>query len=176
MEGMRKISILLALAALLVAPGSASAFHQPGSEGNSALEQYQEDLPGAGGDRPRHQEQGGPGGSPLTSKQAEALEARGPVGAAVAELAALTAPGSDGGDGTGSGGASGGQGGGPEVTGVQAASEEGSGLGSVLDAVFGGLGGGMGIALPLILAASLGAAIALLVARRRSRGAEPPAA
>jgi hypothetical protein len=172
---MRKASILLALAALLVAPGSASAFHEPGSEGNSALEQYLEDISGAGGDRPRHQQDADPGRSPLTANQAEALQRHGPVGAAAAELAALTAPRSEGGDGTRRGrgvDASGGQG----VVAVPTASEEGSGLASVLDAVFGGLGGGMGIALPLILAASLGAAVALLIARRRNRRAGPPAA
>jgi hypothetical protein len=174
---MRRSPLFLALAALIAFPPYASAVEEP----NSGIDQYLESVPGAGDDRPGNKGGTGSGGrgsggSGLSPEARNALEARGPIGAALADLAdttplPATAP-SGGGDGDAAAGDRSGQGQGDEAApAVTAASEEGSGLANVLDALFGGLGGGMGIALPIILVGGVCAA-ALLFARRR-RGSEP---
>jgi hypothetical protein len=172
---MRKLPLLVALAGLIAFPPHALAL----PEGNSGVDQYLENVPGAGGDRPsdgggKGSGGGGSGGSSLPPGARSALDARGPIGAAVADLAEATAPSRNGGDGA-AGGARSGQGQDDGVA-LTAESDEGSGLGNVLDTIFGGLGGGMGIVLPLILAAGLAAAVLVFLARRRRGGEQAPPA
>ena len=197
---MRKLPLLLALTALLAFPPYTS-----GQGPDSGIDQYQENIPGAGGDRPSdggNKGSGGSGGSvegpggtggsgsaggtgsALSPQALDTLEAQGPVGAAVAGLAEATAPSAGARSAAGDRGAPGGagprkgQGDEASVTAAseEGASEEGSGPANVLDALFGGLGGGMGIALPIILGGGLLAALLSLVARHRRGGEHAPSA
>src|SRR5688500_17386042 len=106
---MRRISILVATLAVLAAPATAWA------QDNSAVDEYQEHVPGARGDRPSDEVGGGGGGS-LPPGSAAALQARGSDGAAAAALAEATSQGSRGsGDGQGPVAAAGEAGGLPSI-------------------------------------------------------------
>lgn len=174
-------SILIVMLALPAAALAGSGHHHRFTCTNSAVCQYSENVPGAGGDQPTSG--GGSGGhssgggdhqaiSPSTQR---ALESQGPNGAATAALADATAPsGIQGSGASGSGhkaqgdsGAS--SGGGASSSGTGGAPGIGKALGHVLNA--GDPGSGMGIALPVILAASLLAALVFVFGRRRR--AEP---
>src|SRR5215216_5236743 len=114
---MRRVSFLLAMALVLALPSVALAGrgHHHGNvpPGNSGIGQYQETVPGAGGNHtpPGGGNSGGGGGggqdaiSPATS---QALASQGAAGTATANLANATAPGGaadgKGGGGNGAGG------------------------------------------------------------------------
>jgi hypothetical protein len=183
---MRKISIALTLTALLVLPVVAQAGpHQ--NPGNSAGDEYTENIPGAGGD---HQGgsgsgSGGAGGSgsgggsgsssSLPPGTVQALQQQGGAGAGAANFANSTGPkaakkaaraqasGKSGANGSNS------------TSGSESGSGSGGGsLGDVVKQVTGGSDSsdsdGMGAALPIILAASVLGALAFLLARRRGGG------
>jgi hypothetical protein len=162
---------LLGIAAAL--PAAASG------QDNSAIDQYTENVPGAGGDSPdggngSGQTGTGTGGSDATLPGADAdqLQAQGADGEAAAQLAESTAPAGS----NQSGGSS-------NATGVSTAPDNQHGansgglpsVGAVVGNVAGGAEGpgGMGVWLPIILGASLLAAIALGIARWRRGPGEP---
>jgi hypothetical protein len=166
---MRKLPLILALGALIAFPQYASA------QANSGIDQYEENLPGAGGDRSTGGGGTGSGGSGDGSA-GSGLDA-GSAGFG-SSLRAEEA---------GAGGRSGGQQPGADsnagsrhgldddVSSVSA--QQGPGLGNSVGTVENTSdGGGMGIALPIILGASLVGALAFLVARRlRAKGQASPA-
>jgi hypothetical protein len=156
--GVKRVAFLLAsgLCAALVLPASAVAQSSTLPPGNSGIDQYQENVPGPGGDKAIGQsgaddeggggggalspaDEGGGGGGALSPALERKLAARGPAGKAVADAVAATAPG-------------------------RLVGEEVPG---------GSSGSGMGIALPIILVSTLLAAVAFLLARRRGGGAKP---
>jgi hypothetical protein len=162
----RRVSTTIALVALALAvPAGAQA------QDNSALDEYLETIPGAGGDNPSSGQDGGSGGGgdPLPAETSASLESQGPAGAAAAAVAEATAPERRGGAG-GSGererrgsedGGSGGGGGLPAVD-------------EVVDNVAGGSDSdGLGIVFPIVLGAALLAAIAFVLIRRRGGPGEP---
>jgi hypothetical protein len=177
---MRKISIALTLTALLVLPVVAQAgpHHNPG---NSAGDEYTENIPGAGGD---HQGGSGSGGgsgssSSLPPGTVQALQQQGGAGAGAANFANSTGPkaakkaaraqasGKNGANGSNS------------TSGSESGSGSGGGsLGDVVKQVASGSDSsdsdGMGAALPIILAASVLGALAFLLARRRGGGSGTP--
>jgi hypothetical protein len=167
----RSLSLALVLTAVLALPASAVAL----PEGNSGIEEYIENVPGAGGDRPS--DGGGAngggsggdqpsGGSPLSPDARAALEDQGGSGAAAADLAAATAPSPAelAGGGTNGRASSGGDGGD-----AAASARTGTGIDHVVGAAVGHPEGGMGIAFPIILAAVLLATVLGVVARHRRR-------
>jgi hypothetical protein len=163
---MRKLAVVLfALFALLATPATGYA------QDNSAQDEYTENVPAGGGDRPSDNAGGGgsgEGGGSLPPGTVQDFQALGADGEAAAALAEATAPGGE----NGRDRATGTRGGdGAPATGG------GSPIGDVVGDVAGGSGdeGGMGVALPLILGASLLGAIALLVARRRGGSEAGPA-
>jgi hypothetical protein len=169
----RRVSLTLSLVVLLALTASPAA---RGSD-NSAVDQYTENVPGAGGDHPSGGGGSGGGGSggggsggqsTLSPAAKRDLQAQGPIGSKTARLAEATAPRGvgAGGKGNGAGKAAGGQGQG------SAHGTGGSGLGNTVDhAVGGGDPGGLGVAFPIILGSSLLAALAFLVLRWRRRTA-----
>ena len=154
MRGTWMTAVLVAL--LLALPSVAQAQGPP--PGNSALDQYQENVPGAGGNQPSSGANGG-GGSALSPSAQQALADQGPAGVAAASVAGATAPkkAAKAGGNEGSGSATG--------TG-------GSPINNAVDRVVGGgdSGDGMGVALPIILGSSLLGALLLLALRRRGGG------
>jgi hypothetical protein len=161
--GMRKLTIVMvALAAFLVAPPTGSA------QDNSAQDEYTENVPAGGGDKPSDDAGSGGSGGSLSPGTVQDFQALGADGQAAAALAEATAPGGENGwhRGAGSGGVSG-----------DGQSAGGSAIDDVVSDIAGGSSdeGGMGIALPLILGASLLAAIAFIVARRRGGSEAGPA-
>lgn len=165
--------------------------------GNSAVNQYTESVPTAGGHR--NVGKGGNGDSTpakvLGKGNAKRLESQGETGRKAAEVAAETAPspvvtesseteqedvaaGGSGGNGNGGGGQGGAIGAGhpanpaePAGAGTAAADVSGSsGLGEVLGQATGSSSGEMGLLLPLIILAALIWA-ALMFRRQRSRTA-----
>jgi hypothetical protein len=162
---MRKLTVVLvALCGLLALPASGNA------QDNSAQDEYTENVPAGGGDRPSDNAGGGGSGEgggslpPGTVQDFQALGADGPAAAALAEA---TAPG--------------GEKGRDRATGARGDGEPAGGGGSPIGEVVGDIasgssdGGGMGVALPLILGAGLLAAIAFIVARRRGGSETGPA-
>jgi hypothetical protein len=172
------IALTATVAALLV-PGAASAEYLV-PEGNSAVTQYTEGFPTAGGEKKTEGNQKpASAGKTLGAGNARKLEDHGPDGAAAAELAAETAP--TGVASTGSGGGDGGQtdrsagkGGKPgndraahndsgqtENTGGAAPVGGGdgpdgsSGLSEILGAATGSSSGSLGLLLPLAILAAL---------------------
>jgi hypothetical protein len=172
---MRKISIALTLTALLMLPALAQAKAHHNS-GNSAGDEYSENVPGAGGD---HQGSGGSGGGPgsgssLPPGTTQALQEQGSAGAGAANFANSTGPKAakkaahvqaSGKNGSGS------------TSGSDSGSGSGGGLGDVVKQVAGAGNSsdsdGMGIALPIILGASILGALAFLLARRRGGSGTP---
>jgi hypothetical protein len=167
---MRRVSCFVVATAALLAfaavPGLAAA------QDNSAIDEYTENVPGAGGDRPTRDVDGGSGegsGSTLPPASSGALATEGADGAAAADLAQATAPAREpgGSDGAGDG----------STTRDRAGAD--GGLPSVGDVVAGVGGGsdsdGLGIVLPIILGSVLVGALLFLLARRRRQG-EPGSA
>ena len=183
-----KLGLLAAAIAILAAPAAASAEYLV-PPGNSAVTQYTESFPTAGGDK--NSEKVGEGDrSPektLGKRNAERLEAQGEDGVVVAEVAAETAPASsapapaptstpeDEGKQPGKAAQAG-----KAETDVAPAVPSGSGgpgdpgpdgssgLGEVLGQATGTSSGQMGLLLPLALLATLAWALAFL-RRQRSR-------
>jgi hypothetical protein len=151
------VSVLGAIAALAF-PVSAMAI--------PALDQYVEQLPGAGGDKPSKGGSGGSGGSdgsgstaaPISTvspAEIEELESRGEDGAAAAAAVTRSTP--VGNDGKGSSSSLQGE-------------DSDTPLGAVFSAVGGGGSGGMGAGLPILLGLIVIGALALF-ARSRRKGA-----
>jgi hypothetical protein len=140
---------------------TAAAADQIAPPGNSAVSEYRENIPGAGGNQPTSGGRRG-GESNLSGRARRALQSRGAKGVAVINLAAATGPGASAaqgkeGSGQGEGGTKSAGGGG----------DGGSGPINVLKHAAGGSDdGGMGAALPLILVASGGGALLLFLRRR----------
>jgi len=141
--------VVLALGLPIAAHAQAPSATAP--PGNSAIDEYLETVPGAGGStRPRAPGADGAGGV-LTAAQRARLERLGPDGRALADTVDATSPA-------------------PRQGSPKAPTSDGrSPVGEVLD-TFGGSdgGGGMGILLPTILIAALLAAITLVLLRRRA--------
>ena len=173
-------AVLLALVA--TAPASAQGQRCQAPPGRSALEQYCERLPGAGG-----QQGGGGGGERLNRKTTRELRSAGDEGAALLGLAESSGGGS--GDGSGSGGAGGGGSGsgdaGGSANGASGSGSSGSGAGgaaesepsgSVLSALASSAEEGptVGGALAWVLiAVAIGCFGLAWVTWRRRRGDEP---
>jgi hypothetical protein len=171
---MRKILSLTSLTMLALAFTASSAVAQHVPPGNSSVDEYTENVPGAGGDTSSDHHEGGAGGGVgssggggLSPQVADQLEASGSDGQAAAALAEGSTPESHGdrqhkpnhGDDAGS------QGGNP------AGPDSGGGIGTAVGHLVGGSdSGGMGIALPLILIGALAAAVLFLIVRKRSDG------
>jgi hypothetical protein len=165
----RAVSLVVALSALVVLP-SATAAAQSAPPGNSGIDQYIEDTPGAGGDQ---RNPGGGDPAALPERSRATLESD-PAGAAALDLAARTAPrGADssrhgGGDGDGHGGKSGGQ------SSSESSGGSGPGIGSAVSEITTGDSDGMGLGLPVILVLALVAATAIAVMRRRRQRTPHP--
>jgi hypothetical protein len=135
MKTSKKIATTIASAALLAAvalpAGAAADYYIP--PGNSAVNQYSESIPGAGGESGGKKKEVTPAQA-LGAANAKKLEQRGQVGEEAAEVAAETAPSEDlygtaseRSDSQGGGGGSANQGGG---TGGQGGTGGGSGAGT----------------------------------------------
>jgi hypothetical protein len=195
-----KLVTTLAIGALLALPATALAGHGGHHNvppGNSGLDQYTENIPGAGGNHPtggggsHHQGGGGGGnGSSVSPGVTSTLDSQGPAGQGAASLATATAPdvggpaqhggaaqaaqgGKSGGSASATGNSKGGNGAsaGGAAHGGNAASGD-SGSGSGVDAIAAELTGagvdnGMGIFLPIILGVALVGALALVAFRLR---------
>jgi hypothetical protein len=168
---MRKLCVAISAVALLATP--AVALGQSLPPGNSGVDQYTENLPGPGGDKPTDGGNGGGGGGgdqgsgggggeagngELSATEAQALSDQGPNGAAAAQLAEQTAPAKA-----------------KHATRVEHPSgsdDEGGGfsIGDTVSALTGSDSAGMGIFLPILLGATLLGAIALGAARMLRRG------
>jgi hypothetical protein len=178
-----RIGFLAATLAALALPASAPAeYLVPPS--NSAVNQYTETYPTAGG-----QKQSGEGrqtkrhpAKVLGPDNAQRLDAQGPDGRAAAELAAETAPGAvdaeasgggggqapEGGSGSTEGSASGGQKAGGSGAAPVAADNGSSGLGSVVSQATGSSSdGALGLLLPLAILAAIAWSIFYLVRQRK---------
>ncbi len=167
--------LLVALLAVgLVLPAAALA------QDNSAIDEYTESVPGAGGDHPSHDQGGGgsggggDGGASLPQSNADALESEGAAATAAANLAEATAPDRPAGAGSvrdpGANESA-------SSSGGESQDDAGQGAPSIGDVVGGVTGGsdsdGLGIWLLVILGATLVAAIALALARWRRGPGEP---
>jgi hypothetical protein len=191
---MRRILIVSAvLAAFVALPPIVFAQGSP----EAGIGEYQENVPGAGGDKPSGGGQGGSGdgeggsgggsgggssesgsgsGADTTSQGlppdvVEQFEQQGADGAAAADLAQSNSPGQGGGGGGGQSGSGGQQAG----EGSEIGSDGGqSGVGGVVEKVVGTNSSsdsdGMGAALPIILGASALGALLFLFLRRRGLG------
>jgi hypothetical protein len=92
MTGFRLIpAALAAVAALLTLPSAALAGEYFIPEGNSAVTQYTESIPSAGGEKGGHDKHASADNT-IGSKNAKKLEAAGPEGHAAAQVAVETAP------------------------------------------------------------------------------------
>jgi type IV secretion system protein TrbL len=197
MTSVKSALAVLALFASLILPAAAAA-ETVVPPGNSAVTQYTEQFPTAGGNAKPNAGIGGGGAGKTPSKvlgagNAQQLESKGAVGEEVAALAAETAPvsgGSSGGsahagagnahnapnsDGKPAGKAGGGEGnagGGSRPAGSTAADTGGgsSGLGEVVGQATGSTDGELGLLLPLIL---LGTVLCSLFYLRRERRQVP---
>lgn len=175
---MKSSTAVLALFASLILPAAAAA-ETVVPPGNSAVTQYTEQFPTAGGNAKSNTGIGGgastkPPSKVLGSGNAQKLESKGPVGEEVATLAAETAPvsassargsghgananagnaGNAGGKPAGNtGGGKGNAAGGPRAAGSTApdTSSGSSGLGEVVGQATGSSSGELGLFLPLIL-------------------------
>ena len=146
-----RVATAVALAAIGCGAGAVPAHAGQGS----ALDQYLEDVPGAGDDRSTRDTIEG-GGVPLDPPAAQALEQLGPKGEQALALAEQTRPeqaakAED------------------EPATKQDDGDEGGGAGSVAVSLLDPQGGGIGLALPLILIGTVVAGIAFALSRR-SRG------
>lgn len=154
---MRTIISTLIAAALVAGVPAASALAQ----GNSAVDEYTETIPGGGGDNASGSDDGG-GGSPLPEDVAADFGAAGAEGTDAARVAEATGPDKGNANQSGPNDSAGGSNADAGVPGVVTEV-----LGSDSDS-------GMGILLPIVLGATLLAAIAFLAARRGG-GSNTPA-
>jgi hypothetical protein len=164
------IRILIALVALALALASPAMAQSPKTNappGNSAIDEYLETIPGAGGDS-HPGSQGGDGGQHTDAAQ-QKLARMGPDGRALARLVAATAPARAGTDRTHRGSDQSG----PSDRSVAlslSGARAGSPVGAALAAAVGrDDGGGLGLLLPAILLGSLAGVIMAVVLRRRPR-------
>ena len=176
MRQMRKLLVLSLALIGCIAAGPIPAAMAQGSD-NSAVDEYTETIPGAGGNHPTGDDRNGGGdsgnGAQLPGASGDDLRAASPDGAAVADLAEETAPATAaaGGEGTARG-PSGSRGVGEGSQAREGSSPKDAGgiadtIGTVLTGSPGG-SGGMGVAFPIaIIAAALGA-LGVLLYRRRS--------
>lgn len=150
------IRLLLAAVAATAFLPSAAVGQAVVPPGNSGVNQYQETLPGPGGNELPAKKQRSPK-QVLGTRNAQRLEHLGPAGRAAATLAAATAP---------ERGSGGGRGGGA----VSADQPSGSsGLGEVLSQATGSTSSGkMGLFLPLAIVATLIGAGVYAARRRRA--------
>lgn len=168
---MRKALLLvIALLGLATAvPGTAFA------QDNSAIDEYTENVPNAGGDERNEQAGGGSGGggdgeegsNPLPQGTSEELQRKGSDGGAAAALAEATAPKGSAGGERSDPGAAGGDRNGSSTEPARSGGDDG--VPSVSDVVVGLAGSdsdGMGIWLPILLGAALLAALGFLAVRR----------
>jgi hypothetical protein len=161
---MRKIltaTMMLALAAAAFPPIATA-------QTNSAIDQYTEGAPGAGGSNQSGGGSAGGGGQALPQSSADALDAQGSSGQAAANLAQSTAPPGSGEATTDRGGDHGG--GDDEGSGTDSR-ERGDSKGNTTSES--GDSGGFGVGLPILLFAALVAAVAFTIVRRR-RGPDQP--
>jgi len=176
--------LLLSATIAIVAASPATAEETPFvPPENSAVNQYTESFPTAGGDKDAHDHDGG-NRSPkkvLGSRNAEKLRAQGPAGEATAELVAETAPAVEktGDAGTGvpprtGGDSGGGADGGKPVAADSPAIKEAGGSSGVSEVIAWATGsspaGGVGIFLPLLIIATVLWAFAYLARQRRPVG------
>ena len=177
---MRRFPSIAAALLLIAAVLPAAALAQ----GNSAIDQYTEQVPGAGGDKPSaggREDSGDSGGGaegsgqPLPDDISQALQARGSDGGAAAALAQATAPQEAEGLGPGSEGSNGQGETGATATRPESSSGGRPSAGDVVGGVTGGDAdrGGMGVWLSVILATTFLAAIVLGIARLRRGPSEP---
>lgn len=183
-----KLLLSVAIAIVTTALPASAAAESIAPPENSAVAQYTELLPTAGGQTDAHGQKHR-NASPikvLGARNAERLARHGPDGRAVAELAAETAPSPvpapapDGGGGGGSaatigagrpGGASPANRGGTAHSRGGAAfdvskAEGSSGLGTVLSGALGSPSGGIGLLLPFLLVAAVIAALTFAIRQR----------
>jgi hypothetical protein len=150
---------LLVLTVALAAPSAAVAASQPpvttiAPPGNSAIDEYEETVPGPGGDQ--SEPPGGHGDrTALTSDQQRALNQLGPDGRALAAVVDATAPSSAAASrAPSSAGSAAGLGSAPATAASAGAAGARSTVSATLAAAVGhDGGGGMGLLLPLLLAA-----------------------
>jgi hypothetical protein len=192
-----KLVTTLAIGSLLAFPATALAGHGGHNNvppGNSGLDQYTENIPGAGGNHPtggggshHHGGGGGGNGSSVSPGVTSTLDSQGSAGQGAASLATATAPdvggparhgdtaqaGKSGGsaNATGNANAKGGNGattGGAAHAGNAASGGSGSGVDAIAAELTGaGVDNGMGIFLPIILGLALVGALALVALRLR---------
>jgi hypothetical protein len=188
LKSVKKLVTTLAIGSLLVLPATALAGnggHHSVPPGNSGLDQYTENIPGAGGNHPTggggsHHPGGGGGGSgsSVSPGVTHTLDSQGPAGQGAANLAATTAPDVGGNAPAGHGGKSGGSAnakggsgttaGGAASRGNAASGGSGSGVDAIAAELTGsGVDNGMGILLPIILGAALIGALGLVALRLR---------
>jgi hypothetical protein len=130
--------------------------------GNSAVDEYTEVVPGAGGDRPTSGATGTNAQSPvavLGGENVQQLEQLGADGRAAAQVAAAGAPAKVKDNGKVLG----------DREGQSIAAQDGGGRAQSIASALAGDGGGMGLLFPLLLAGTLVTAVAVLGARRASR-------
>jgi hypothetical protein len=155
------IRMLMALVALTMALASPALAQSPNTNappGNSAIDEYLETVPGAGGDSHPGPPEGDGGGATDAARQK--LSRMGSDGRALARLVAATAP--AGTDRAHRADAAGGS--------ATAGTHAGSPVGAALAAAVGrDDGGGLGLLLPAILLGSMVGVIVLVVLRRRPR-------
>ncbi|MEZ5079037.1 MAG: hypothetical protein R2725_16535 [Solirubrobacterales bacterium] len=159
------VSVAIAVAALCLPAGAAAQRYVP--PGNSAATQYTEVIPSSGGqqDAEHHRKKKVVPVEVLGERTVSELEAEGPVGREVAEIAAATAPvpvdreptrkaKDDGKEGQGASGVAGGGGGegGPPAIEPPAGS---SGAGEVLGQATGLSSGQLGLLLPLLIVGAI---------------------
>lgn len=185
----------IALALALVSPAAAQESEEVVPPENSAVNQYTEGFPTAGGEKDAHDRRGGKRtpDKVLGERNTERLEQRGSAGRAVAELTAETAPVTAAPEATsesiveettavGGGKGNGGQGdqapvqkGGldaaqPVTLAFDPAEVDGSsGTGSVIGQAFGS-SSGLGLLLPLLLLATIAWAIGYAMRQKRVAG------
>jgi hypothetical protein len=176
------------LGAVVLPAGAAADYYVP--PGNSAVNQYTESFPGAGGETSGKNKKDAVPAETIGAGNAKKLEEKGVNGREAAEVAAETAPPADlyapandessqkpgkqphGGSNTGGGSADvgGNSGGGQQSTGTQVSQPSGSsGLGSVLGQAT-GTGGDIGLWLPLAIVLTV---IGALAYRLRHRPQQP---
>jgi hypothetical protein len=151
----RAIAALVVLAVYLPATAQAQAPQRTAPPGNSAVDEYVETVPGAGGNH-RARPPGQSGGQHVLSAAERArLERLGPDGKALADAVEASAPAAKPGPK-------------PKPSTLPASTGR-SPAGEVIDVVTGSDGGsGMGLVLPAILLATVLGAVMLILLRRRA--------
>jgi hypothetical protein len=154
---MRRVLTIVLAAALVAVVAPSMALGQS----NAGIDEYTEEVPGAGGGNPTHGGGGGgedpSTGGPLSPAEVSSLEELGADGAAAAELAQASGPRDDGG-----------------TPGVAASPDDSSGVADVVGDLAGDSDEGIGIMLPVVLALTLLAAVGFVLVRRH--GGRPGAA